>query len=101
VLFTSQLNNASVPVLSGGSAVLLTAVPPGPCEIVVSNTCGVTVYLGTTATVATTTGFPIPNNAPPVAVRTLLGSTGGSLYVIPATGGSITGGVGTLVSTSH
>ncbi len=100
MLITSQLSNTTTPPLTAGAATPLTAVPPGPCELTISNVSGVTVYLGTSTTVTVTNGFPLPNNAPPVKITVFRGSGGGTLYAI-AGAGSVTGGVGVIVSTDH
>jgi hypothetical protein len=101
MLSTLQLNNTSQPTLSGGVAVPLTAVPPGPSTIVISNTTNVTVFLGTSNAVTTTNGFPIPSGAQPVELHTFLGSTGGTLWVVPASTPGSGNGVGVLISSTH
>jgi hypothetical protein len=53
------------------SAVVAT-IPGGPCELVVSNTSGVTVYVAFGAhAVTSSNGFAIPTGAPPVTLSHL------------------------------
>lgn len=93
-----QLSSSSLPALSTSVSALLCTVPPGPSTVIISNTCGGTVYVTAGVTATSTNGFAIPNNAPPVEFNTYPGSKGTVLNVIVATGTSITGSVSWLIS---
>lgn len=82
------------------SSTVLTTVPNGPCQVVISNTSGATVYVGAGShAVTATNGFAIPNNAPPITFTGYPGSTGSTLNVIAV--GTITGVVSWLISTAQ
>lgn len=80
------------------SSTALVSVPPGSCEIVISNTSGGTVYIGGPNAVTATNGFAIPNNAPPVTLVGYPGSKGVQLNVIAP--GTISGVVSWAISTA-
>lgn len=65
-----------------GSAQEFVVVPPGPCTLIISNTGGAAVTVGTGSNLTTGNGITIPNNAPPVAVPGYPGSAATQLYVI-------------------
>lgn len=96
-----QLSSGSLPALSTSTSALLCTVPPGVGTVVVSNTCGGTVYVTAGVAASSTNGFAIPNNAPPVNIPTYPGSKGTTLNVIVATGTSITGSVSWLISSGQ
>lgn len=76
-------------------------MPPGPCTVVISNTSGVTVYVGAgSEAVSATNGFAIPNGAPPVTIPAYPGSAGTPINVIAPTG-SVTGVVSWVISTAQ
>lgn len=84
------------------SSVAVATIPNGPCQVVISNTSGVTVYVSVGAHAATATnGFAIPTGAPPVAVVAYPGSLGGPLNILASTGTGITGVVSWLISTTQ
>lgn len=72
-------------------------VPPGQCTLMLTNSSGVTVYVGG-AGVTTGNGCPIPAGALPVAVPGYPSSASSVLYVV-AGAGTVTGPVGWLLST--
>lgn len=79
------------------SAVKVASVPPGVCSVTLSNTGSGTntIYVGTSATVTSSTGFPLPNGAT-VTVPGFPGSTGVSLYAIAGASGN---NLGVIIST--
>jgi hypothetical protein len=79
----------------------MVVVPNGPCQVVISNVSGATVYVTTTVAATSTNGFAIPTGAPPVTFTGYPGSTGASLNVIADSGGSVTGVVSWLISTTR
>lgn len=80
------------------SSTVLVTVPNGPCQVVISNTSGGTIYVGAGPNaVSATNGFAIPNNAPPVTFSGYPGSAGATLNVIAP--GTISGVVSWLIST--
>lgn len=79
------------------SASLLVLVPPGPCTVVISNTSGVTVWIGG-VNATTSNGFGIPTASPAITFRGYEGSQATSLYAI---GTSSAASLGVLLSTSH
>jgi len=81
------------------SSANLVFVPPGINSVVITNTSGVTVYVGI-GTVTTGNGFAIPNGGAPVPFSTAPSSTGAQLTVIGGTG-SITGPVSWLISSAQ
>lgn len=93
-------------LVTGNAAPTLTSaavvtVPDGQCELVVSNTSGVTVYVAFGANAVTSAnGFAIPTGAPPVTFRTFTGSAGAPMNLIYATG-SVTGVVSWAISTTQ
>lgn len=88
----------AAPTLTSAAVV---TIPSGPCELVISNTSGVTVYVAFGAhAVTATNGFAIPTGAPPVTITTYPGSTGAPMNLIYATG-SVTGVVSWAISTSQ
>lgn len=78
------------------SAVPIATVPPGVVSVIISNTGANAVTIGTSSTVTTTSGFPLPAGAT-VTVPGYPGSTGVTLYGIAATG---TNNVGVILSTA-
>lgn len=105
-LVAGQLSSTSNPVLSISAVVPLVSVPAGPCTVIISNTSGATVFVAPGGTAPTAAGLqgnglPIPSGAPPVEFSTYPGSTGSTLYIVGASGGTITGAVGWLLSTAR
>lgn len=96
-----QLTSSSLPALSLTVAATLCPVPPGVGTVVVSNNCGGTIFVTAGVAATQTNGFPIPNGAPPVAIPTYPGSKGTTLSVIVATGSTISGPVGWLISSAQ
>jgi hypothetical protein len=91
-------------VAVGTSAAPLAAVPPGPCQVVVSftsSTAGAVMYVGTrpagapSPSVTTSDGFPVPAGAQPVTVVNMAGSPPAQLDAV----GSAAGTAGVLIST--
>lgn len=76
-------------------------VPNGPCNVIVSNTSGATVYVTANVAATATNGLAIPTGAPPVTFNGYPGSTGATLNVIAASGGTVTGVVSWLISTAQ
>lgn len=75
------------------AAVALCTVPPGSCQVVVTNsstTAADIVYLGTASGVTASDGAPVPASAS-VRFDGLPGSAGGSLYVIAGAGTPVVG----------
>jgi len=99
-----SLTGSSLPALSTTVAAQLCTVPPGVGAVVISNTCGATIYVAAGVTASQTgqiNGFAIPTGAPPVTIPTFPGSKGTTLSVIVATGGTISGAVSWLVSSAQ
>jgi hypothetical protein len=76
---------------------VLAQIPPGPCTVVLSNTSGVTVWVGGSTTTSTN-GFGIPSGSAPVTFSGWEGSQPATLYAI---GTSTAASLGVLISTSH
>ncbi len=88
---------SQVAVGKSTAASLLVRIPPGPSTVILSNTSGVTVWVGGVGT-KSTTGFGIPTASPPVVIPGYVGSAETDLYAI---GTSSAASLGVLVSTSH
>jgi hypothetical protein len=96
-----SLTGSSLPALSTTVAAQLCTVPPGVGAVVISNTCGATVFVTAGVAATQTNGFAIPNNAPPVTIPTFPGSKGTTLSVIVITAGTINGAVSWFVSSAQ
>lgn len=102
-----SVNQVVAPQLSTTVVSILTSVPASTASVIISNVSGATVFIGPgaggvapTAANLQAGGFAIPTGAPPVEIHTYPGSTGTLLYVIGATGGTLTGPVSALVATA-
>lgn len=72
-------------------------VPPGPCDVVITNsntTAADLVYVGLSSAVTASTGMPVPSSGE-LRFSGLKGSAGAQLYVIAVANT----GVGVLIST--
>lgn len=89
--------NNTVP--TSGAAALLVRTPGGVYDLTITNNAGAVVYLGTSSSVTSTNGCPVPSNG----VLHLVGVAGGAaaaLYVVLGSGGT-TAGVGYVLTTTQ
>jgi hypothetical protein len=77
------------------SALAVCTVPPGACTVVLSNTGTNAAAIGTSSSVTSSTGFPLPAGAT-VTIPGFPGSKGTTLYAIS----SGTATIGAIVSTA-
>ncbi len=92
-LITSQIN-------VGTTATLLTNVPPGPCQVIITVSGSIgsnTIFLGTSTAVTTVSGSHIISGIPWV-FQTYPTSRPSSLYAITSTSVSVGGTVGVGVA---
>jgi hypothetical protein len=90
-----MLATGQVVIPSGGT--VLCVVPPGPCDVVISNLGTATIYVGAGATVAATSGAPVPSGGI-LPFNGYQGSPGAILRAVTAAGSAT---AGFLISTSY
>lgn len=85
-------------VIVSGSATTLCRVPPGVCDVVLSNGgTASTVWIGQGTAVSPADGFPLPSGISPLRFCGYLGAGGATLYAITSAGSA---SVGWLVSSA-
>lgn len=87
--------NIPVPVAVSTSAVAITPVPSGAATVILSNTGTNTAYIGTTANVTSSNGFPLPTGAT-ITIPSYTSAKSVTLYAICASAQSAT--VGAIIS---
>lgn len=83
-------------VTTGATKALV--VPGGPTTVTLSNAGANPVFVGTSSTVTTSTGFMLPTGAPPVTLTTFESSPAQTLWVISSVGAS---SLSWVISTAH
>lgn len=81
--------------VGSSQAAALVSVPPGPCTVVLVNDSSSTgpVYIGTSSTVTTSTGFPLDPTGAPLTLPGHTTSSSTTLYGICASTKTATVGV--------
>jgi hypothetical protein len=76
----------------------LVARVPGAATLIISNTSGVTVWVGTSQHTTTSNGVGIPTGSPPLTIPGFEAAADTTLYAI---GTSTAASLGVIISTTH
>jgi hypothetical protein len=74
----------------GTAAVVLVTVPPGPGQLLLSNSGTSTVWVGAGTTVSATSGFPLASGAP-ISWAGYMGGQGGPVAAVCSSGSASVG----------